>query len=56
MRDFSALYKLPNKPAVYALYSGGKGPQYVAYDGNNDKLKLEHWSFDNGVQHEFMES
>ena len=39
MRDFSALYNLPNNPAVYALYSGGKGPQYAAYVGIAGKLK-----------------
>jgi hypothetical protein len=39
MRDFSALYSLPNIPAVYAFFSGGKGPQYVAYVGIASKLK-----------------
>jgi hypothetical protein len=39
MRDFSALYSLPNNPAVYAFYSGGKGSQYVVYVGIAGKLK-----------------
>lgn len=39
MRDFSALYDLPNEPAVYAFYSGGKGQKYVAYVGIAGKLK-----------------
>jgi len=39
MKDFSPIYTLPNKPAVYALYSGGRGPQYVAYVGIAGKLK-----------------
>ena len=39
MRDFSAIYNLPNTPAVYAFYSGGRGPQYVAYVGIAGKLK-----------------
>ena len=39
MRDFSPIYNLPNTPAVYAFYSGGRGPQYVAYVGIAGKLK-----------------
>ena len=39
MRDFSLIYNLPNAPAVYAFYSGGRGPQYVAYVGIAGKLK-----------------
>ena len=39
MRDFSPIYDLPNAPAVYAFYSGGRGPRYVAYVGIAGKLK-----------------
>jgi len=39
MRDFSAVYKLPNVPAVYALYSSDRGHKYVAYVGIAGKLK-----------------
>ena len=39
MRDFTPVYSLPNVPAVYALYSGGKGPKYVAYVGIAGRLK-----------------
>jgi len=39
MRDFSNVYTLPTVPAVYAFYSGGKGPQYVAYVGIAGNLK-----------------
>ena len=39
MRDFSEIYKLPNVPAVYAFYSGGRGPQHVTYVGTAGKLK-----------------
>ena len=39
MKDFSQIYGLPNAPAVYAFYSGGRGPQYVAYVGIAGKLK-----------------
>jgi hypothetical protein len=39
MKDFSPIYRLPNVPAVYAFYSGGRGPQYVAYVGIAGKLK-----------------
>jgi hypothetical protein len=39
MRDFSPIYNLPNTPAVYSFYSGGRGPQYVAYVGIAGKLK-----------------
>jgi len=30
---------LPNTPAVYAFYSGGRGPQHVTYVGTAGKLK-----------------
>ena len=40
MRDFSQIYTLPNIPAVYAFYSGGRGPQHVTYVGTAGKLKL----------------
>jgi hypothetical protein len=39
MRDFSPVYDLPNVPAVYAFYSGGRGPQYAAYVGIAGRLK-----------------
>jgi hypothetical protein len=39
MRDFSQIYDLPNVPAVYAFYSGGRGPQHVTYVGTAGKLK-----------------
>jgi len=39
MRDFAPVYDLPNVPAVYALYSGGKRTSYVAYVGIAGKLK-----------------
>lgn len=39
MRDFTPVYSLPNVPAVYAFYSGGKGPKYVAYVGIAGRLK-----------------
>ena len=39
MKDFSPIYSLPNIPAVYAFYSGGRGPHYVAYVGIAGKLK-----------------
>ena len=39
MRDFSTVYDLPNVPAVYAFYSGGRGPKYVAYVGIAGRLK-----------------
>jgi len=39
MRDFTPAYSLPNVPAVYAFYSGGKGPKYVAYVGIAGRLK-----------------
>ena len=39
MKDFSPIYNLPTVPAVYALYSGGRGPQYVAYVGIAGILK-----------------
>jgi hypothetical protein len=39
MRDFSPIYDLPNVPAVYAFYSGGRGPQQVTYVGTAGKLK-----------------
>jgi hypothetical protein len=39
MRDFSPIYDLPNAPAVYAFYSGGRGTLYVAYVGIAGKLK-----------------
>jgi len=40
MRDFSAISGLPNTPAVYALYSGGRGVgRYGAYVGIAGKLK-----------------
>ena len=39
MRDFSEIYNLPNVPAVYAFYSGGRGPQHVTYVGTAGKLK-----------------
>lgn len=39
MRDFSEIYNLPNVPAVYAFYSGGRGPQHVAYVGTAGKVK-----------------
>ena len=39
MRDFSKIYNLPNVPAVYAFYSGGRGPQHVTYVGTAGKLK-----------------
>ena len=40
MRDFSQIYNLPNFPAVYAFYSGGRAPQHVTYVellGNSSK-------------------
>ena len=39
MRDFSTAYDLPNRPAVYALYSGNGNSRYVAYVGIAGKLK-----------------
>ena len=39
MRDFTQIYTLPNAPAVYAFYSGGRGPQHVTYVGTAGKLK-----------------
>ena len=39
MRDFTPVYSLPNVPAVYAFYSGGKGRKYVAYVGIAGRLK-----------------
>lgn len=39
MRDFSPAYSLPNIPAVYALYSGGRRASYVAYVGIAGHLK-----------------
>lgn len=39
MRDFSQIYNLPNAPAVYAFYSGGRGLQHVTYVGTAGKLK-----------------
>ena len=39
MRDFTTVYKLPNVPAVYAFYSGDRGPKNVAYVGIAGKLK-----------------
>jgi hypothetical protein len=39
MKDFSPIYNLPSIPAVYAFYSGGRGPQYVAYVDIAGKLK-----------------
>lgn len=39
MRDFSPIYDLPNVPAVYAFYSGGRGPQHATYVGTAGKLK-----------------
>ena len=39
MRDFSPVYDLPNAPAVYVFYSGGRGHQYVAYVGIAGRLK-----------------
>jgi hypothetical protein len=39
MRDFSPVYNLPNVPAVYAFYSGGRRGSYAAYVGIAGKLK-----------------
>ncbi len=39
MRDFTTVYNLPNVPAVYAFYSGDRGPKYVAYVGITGRLK-----------------
>ena len=39
MRDFTTVYDLPNVPAVYAFYSGGRGSKYVAYVGIAGRLK-----------------
>ncbi|HEY6989530.1 MAG TPA: hypothetical protein VH369_14145 [Bryobacteraceae bacterium] len=39
MKKYGTIYDLPKKPAVYALYGGREGKQYVAYIGSAKSLR-----------------